>query len=145
MSSPDDGRQMSSVDFGSKGDFRPPAPKNARLELVIEGKTFVCRDGTIIGAESTLAAEVFKQIPGLEARHALIGREQGEWFILTPRNVSRPLRLDGVTLPRGERRPLDKVRHHVEFDALRIGLRLSPPRWKKADLFFAARRWVESC
>ena len=126
MSSSDEGRQTSWVDFGSKGDLRPPAPKNARLELVIEGKTFVCRDGTIIGAESTLAAEVFKQIPGLETRHTLIGREQGEWFILTPRNVSRPLRLDGVTLPRGERRPLDKVRHHVEFDALRIGLRLSP-------------------
>jgi hypothetical protein len=112
MSSPDEGRQTSSVDFGSKGDFRPSAPKNARLELVVEGNTFVCRDGTIIGAESNLAAEVFKQIPGLEARHALIGREQGEWFILTPRNVS----------------PLDKVRHHVEFDALRIGLRLSPQR-----------------
>ena len=137
MSSSEERRHTSSVDFGSKhlsrhseaapgGDFRPPAPKNARLELVIEGKTFVCRDGTIIGAESTLAAEIFKQIPWLEARHALIGREQGEWFILTPRNVSRPLRLDGVTLPRGERRPLDKVRHHVEFDALRIGLRLSP-------------------
>ena len=119
MSSPDEGRQTSSVDLGSKGGFRPPAPKNARLELVVEGKTFVCRDGTIIGAESDLASEVFKHISGLEARHALIGREQGEWFILTPRNVSRPLRLDGVTLPRGERRPLDKVRHHVEFDSLR--------------------------
>jgi hypothetical protein len=126
MSSPDEGRQTSSVDFGSKGDFRPPAPKNARLELVIEGKTFACRDGTIIGAESDLAPEVFKPIPGLEPRHALIGRDQGEWFILTPRNVARPLRLDGVSLPRGERRLLDKVRHHLEFDALRIGLRLLP-------------------
>jgi hypothetical protein len=128
MSSPDEGRQTSSVDFGSKGNFRPPAPKNARLELVVEGKTFVCRDGTIIGVDSDLAPEVFEHVHGLEARHALIGREQGEWFILTPRNVSRPLRLDGVTLPRGERRPLDKVRHHIEFDALRIGLRLSPQR-----------------
>jgi len=128
MSAPGDGRETSPVDYGSKGGFRPPAPKNARLELVVEGKTFVCRDGTIIGAESEFAAEVFKHVPGLEARHALIGREQGEWFILTPRNVSRPLRLDGVTLPRGERRTLDKVRHHVEFDALRIGLRLSPQR-----------------
>jgi hypothetical protein len=128
MSSPDEGRQTSSVDFSSKGDFRPAAPKNARLELVVEGKTFVCRDGTIIGTESELAPEVFKHISGLEARHALIGRDQGEWFILTPRNIGRPLRLDGVTLPRGERRFLDKVRHHVEFDALRIGLRLSPQR-----------------
>src|SRR6202008_1197125 len=135
MSSSDEGRQTSSVDFGSKGGFRPPAPKNDRMGLVVEGKNFVGRAGTIIGAEPTLAAEVFKQIPGLEARHALIGREQGEWFILTPRNVSRPLRLDGVTLPRGERRPLDKVRHHVEFDALRIGLRLSPPRCKRLSLF----------
>ena len=126
MSSSDEGRQTSSVDFGSQGGFRPPAPKNARLELVVEGKTFACRDGTIIGAESNLAPEVFKHIPGLEPRHALIGRDQGEWFILTPRNVTRPLRLDGVTLPRGERRPLDKVRHHVEFDSLRIGLRLLP-------------------
>jgi hypothetical protein len=126
MSSPDEGRQTRSVDFGSKDDLRPPAPKNARLELVIEGKTFVCRDGTVIGTESDLAPELFKHIPGLEARHALIGRDQGEWFILTPRNVSRPLRLDGVALPRGERRLLDRVRHHVEFDALRIGLRLSP-------------------
>ena len=126
MSSPDEGRQTSSVDFDSKGDFRPAAPKNARLELVVEGKTFVCRDGTIIGTESDLASEPFKHIPGLEARHALIGRDQGEWFILTPRSVSRPLRLDGVALPRGERRLLDRVRHHVEFDALRIGLRLLP-------------------
>ncbi len=126
MSSPGAGGHTSSVDFGSKGDFRPPAPKNARLELVVEGKTFVCRDGTIIGSESDVATEVFKLIPGLEARHALLGRDQGVWFILTPRNVARPLRLDGVTLPRGERRPLDKVRHHVEFDALRIGLRLLP-------------------
>jgi len=126
MSSPDEGRQTRSVDLDSKGDFRPPAPKNARLELVVEGKTFVCRDGTVIGTESDLTPELFKHIPGLEARHALLGRDQGEWFILTPRNVSRPLRLDGVALPRGERRLLDRVRHHVEFDALRIGLRLLP-------------------
>lgn len=126
MSSPGEGQPTSSVDFGSKGDLRPPAPKNARLELVLEGKTFVCRDGTVIGTESDLAPELFKHIPGLEARHALLGRDQGEWFILTPRNVSRPLRLDGVALPRGERRLLDRVRHHVEFDALRIGLRLLP-------------------
>ena len=126
MSSSGEGRQPGSVDFGLKGDFRPPAPKNARLELVVEGKAFVCRDGTIIGSDSHLAPEVFKQVHGLEARHALLGMEQGEWFILTPRNVSRPLRLDGVTLPRGERRPLDKVRHHIEFDALRLGLRLLP-------------------
>ena len=126
MSSPGAGGHTSSVDFGSKGGFHPPAPKNARLELVVEGKTFVCRDGSIIGSASELASEVFKQIPGLEPRHALLGLEQGAWFILTPKNVGRPLRLDGATLPRGERRPLDKVRHHVEFDALRIGLRLLP-------------------
>lgn len=126
MSSPGASGHTSSVDFGSKGDIRPPAPRNARLELVVDGKTFVCRDGTIIGSASDLPVEVFKQIPGLEARHALLGVEQGAWFILTPRNVSRPLRLDGVALPRGERHPLDKVRHHVEFDALRIGLRLLP-------------------
>ena len=126
MSSSGGSGPSSSVDFGSKGDFRPPAPKNARLELVVEGKTFVCRDGSIIGSESNVALEVFKQIPGLEPRHALLGLDQGVWFILTPRNIGRPLRLDGVTLPRGERRPLDKVRHHIEFDALRIGLRLLP-------------------
>jgi hypothetical protein len=126
MSSPGGGQNTGSVDFGSKSDLRPSAPKNARLELVVDGKAFTCRDGTIIGLESDLAPEVFKQVPGLEARHALLGIEQGDWFILTPRNVARPLRLDGVTLPRGERRPLDKVRHHVEFDALRLGLRLSP-------------------
>jgi len=126
MSSPGEGRPTSSVDFGSKTDVRPPAPKNARLELVIEGKAFVCRDGTIIGSDSDLAPEVFKHVAGLEARHALLGIEQGEWFILTPRTVGRPLRLDGVTLPRGERRPLDKVRHHIEFDTLRLGLRLLP-------------------
>src|SRR5690348_2926340 len=126
MSSSGEGRQPGSVDFGSKADFRPPAPKNARLEMVIEGRAFMCRDGTIIGSDSNLAPEVFERVHGLEARHALLGMEQGEWFILTPRNVSRPLRLDGVTLPRGERRPLDKVRHHIEFDALRLGLRLLP-------------------
>jgi len=112
--------------FGSLNDTRPVAPKNATLEIVVEGKSFLCHDGVIIGAESDFASEVFRHVPGLEARHALLGIENGCWFILTPRTVKRPFRLDGVTLPRGERRPLDRVRHHVEFDALRLGLRLKP-------------------
>src|SRR5258708_22057877 len=105
MSSPGAGGHTSSVDFGSKGDFRPPAPKNARLELVVEGKTFVCRDGTIIGSESDVATEVFKMIPGLEARNALLGRDQGVVFTLTPPNRARPLRSDAVTLAIGELPP----------------------------------------
>src|SRR5260370_22026903 len=123
MSSWGAGGQPSSVDIGTKGVFRPPAPKNARLELVVEGKTFVCRDGSIIGSESDVATEVIKLIPGLEAPQALPGLDQGVWIILTPRNTSRPLRLDGVTLPRGERRPLDQVRHPADRDALRTRLR----------------------
>ena len=127
MSSPGEGNLREPADFGTKGgDNRPPAPKNAKLELVIEGKTFVCRDGTIIGTDSEFAAEVLREVPGLEPRHAMVGIEDGLWFILTPRNVRQPFRLDGVTLPRGERKPLDKVRHHVEFDTLRLGFRLAP-------------------
>ena len=118
------GSQASSS--GSGIDSRPPAPKNAELEMVVEGRSFLCRDGTIIGAESNFASEVFQHVHGLESRHALLGIEDGYWFILTPRNVKHPFRLDGATLPRGQRRPLDRVRHHVEFDSLRLGLRLKP-------------------
>jgi hypothetical protein len=125
MSSPGASGPQSSG-FGSGVNNRPPAPKNAKLEIVVEGRSFSCRDGTIIGAESDFASEVLEHVHGLEARHALLGIEDGYWFILTPRTVKRPFRLDGITLPRGERRSLDRVRHHVEFDSLRLGLRLTP-------------------
>lgn len=116
-------------------DTRPDAPVDAVLELVIEGTNYRCKDGTIIGSTSDFAKEFFSRAAGLEPRHLLVGKEGGCWFLFTPRTVRRPFLLDGSTLPRGERCSLKKVRHHVEFDELRFGLRLLPvertgyPRW----------------
>ena len=107
-------------------DARPDAPPDAAMALVIEGTNYPCKDGTVIGSASEFAREFFSRAAGLEPRHLLLGKEGGRWFLFTPRTVPRPFLLDGVTLPRGERCFLTKVRHHLQFDDLRFGLRLSP-------------------
>jgi hypothetical protein len=126
------GRSVGEAQFS---DSRPDAPHDAVMELVIEGTNYRCKDGTVIGSASELAKEFFSRASGLEPRHLLLGREGGCWFLFTPRTVRRPFLLDGSTLPRGERYFLKKVRHHLQFDELRFGLRLLPaeraglPRW----------------
>jgi hypothetical protein len=125
---PADG-QGSSTSFsgdGSKPGSRAEAPRNASLELVFEGVSYPCKDGTIIGTSSSFAKAAFSKVDGLEPRHLLLGTEGGYWFALTPKSVRRPFRLEGKPLVRGERIILDKARYHVEFDDVRFGLRLSP-------------------
>src|SRR5260221_13575959 len=109
MSSPGAGGHTSSVDFGSKGDFRPPAPKNARLEIVVEGKTFVCRDGTIIGSESGVATELFKLFPGLMARTLLLRLEEVVLVLLPPLVMDISMVFGGVAFLRCVRSCLVKV------------------------------------
>lgn len=107
-------------------DSHPDAPRDAIMELVIEGASYRCKDGTVIGSESGFAKEYFSRASGLEPRHLLLGKDGGHWFLFTPRTVRRPFQLDGSTLPRGERYFLKKVRHHIQFDELRFGIRLLP-------------------
>ena len=125
---PVDGGSASSSSDGSKAGIRADAPRNASLELVFEGVSYPCKDGTIIGTSSSFAKAAFSKVDGLEPRHLLLGMEGGYWFALTPKSVQRPFRLEGKQLVRGERIILDKARYHVEFDDVRFGLRLSPRR-----------------
>lgn len=125
---PVDGGSTSSSSDGSKAGTRADAPRNASLELVFEGVSYPCKDGTIIGTSSSFAKAAFSKVDGLEPRHLLLGMEGGYWFALTPKSVQRPFRLEGKQLVRGERTILDKARYHVEFDDVRFGLRLSPRR-----------------
>jgi hypothetical protein len=122
MLSPD-GTSTSSE--GSKADTRADAPRNASLEVVFEGVSYPCKDGTIIGTSSSFAKTAFSKVEGLEPRHLLLGTENGYWFALTPKSVRRPFRLEGKQMVRGARIMLDKARYHVEFDDVRFGLRLS--------------------
>jgi hypothetical protein len=128
--SPTDAKSSSSS--SSSGDSnlgtRADAPRNAALELVFEGVSYPCKDGTIIGTSSSFAKAAFSKVEGLEPRHLLLGAENGYWFALTPKSVLRPFRLEGKPLVRGQRVILDKARYHVEFDDVRFGLRLSPRR-----------------
>jgi hypothetical protein len=98
------------------------------LDLVFEGVSYPCKDGTIIGTSSSFAKAAFAKAEGIEPRHLLLGVENGYWFALTPKSVRRPFRLEGKQLVRGQRVILDKARYHVEFDDVRFGLRLSPRR-----------------
>jgi hypothetical protein len=113
---------------GSKAGTKADAPRDALLELVFEGVSYPCKNGTIIGTSSGFAKQAFSKVDGLEPRHLLLGTENGYWFALTPKSVRRPFRLEGKPLVRGERVILDKARYHVEFDDTRFGLRLSPRR-----------------
>src|SRR6267154_1418733 len=116
----------SSSSGDSKAGAQAGAPRNAALELVLEGVSYPCKDGTIIGTSSSFAKSAFSKVEGLEPRHLLLGMENGYWFALTPKSVQRPFRLEGKQLVRGQRIILDKARYHVEFDDVRFGLRLSP-------------------
>jgi len=123
----------------------PPAPGNARLELVIEGGSRFCEDGTVIGTKGNLPPDFLRPWPDLEPRHLLLGLEGARWFIFTPLTVMRPFSLDGEPLKRGERRALDRVRHHLALDHVRIGLRLHPAEGSlRGGLrrFFGARQRV---
>jgi hypothetical protein len=118
----------SSSSGDSKPGTRADAPRNAALELVFEGVSYPCKDGTIIGTSSGFAKAAFSKVEGLEPRHLLLGVDNGYWFALTPKSVLRPFRLEGQQLVRGQQVILDKARYHVEFDDVRFGLRLSPRR-----------------
>lgn len=123
---PTDAKSGSTSSGDSKLDTRADAPRNAVLDLVFEGVSYPCKDGTIIGTSSGFAKAAFSKVEGLESRHLLLGVENGYWFVLTPKSVQRPFRLEGKQLVRGRRVILDKARYHVEFDDVRFGLRLSP-------------------
>lgn len=123
---PTDAKSGSTSSGDSKLDTRANAPRNAVLDLVFEGVSYPCKDGTIIGTSSGFAKAAFSKVEGLEPRHLLLGVENGYWFVLTPKSVQRPFRLEGKQLVRGRRVILDKARYHVEFDDVRFGLRLSP-------------------
>jgi hypothetical protein len=123
---PTDAKSGSTSSGDSKLDTRANAPRNAVLDLVFEGVSYPCKDGTIIGTSSGFAKAAFSKVEGLESRHLLLGVENGYWFVLTPKSVQRPFRLEGKQLVRGQRVILDKARYHVEFDDVRFGLRLSP-------------------
>ncbi|SRR5258708_7336417 len=118
----------SSSSGDSKAGTQADAPRDAALELVFEGVSYPCKDGTIIGTSSSFAKSAFSKVEGLEPRHLLLGIDNGYWFALTPKSVQRPFRLEGKQLVRGQRIILDKARYHVEFDDVRFGLRLSPRR-----------------
>jgi hypothetical protein len=125
---PTDAKSDSTFSNDSKSGTRADAPRNAALDLVFEGVSYPCKDGAIIGTSSGFAKAAFSKVEGLEPRHLLLGVENGYWFVLTPKSVQRPFRLEGQQLVRGQRVILDKVRYHVEFDDIRFGLRLSPRR-----------------
>jgi hypothetical protein len=125
---PTDAKSGSTSSSDSNLGTRADAPRNAALDLVFEGVSYPCKDGTIIGTSSGFAKAAFSKVGGLEPRHLLLGVENGYWFVLTPKSVQRPFRLEGKQLVRGERVILDKARYHVEFDDVRFGLRLSPRR-----------------
>src|SRR5258708_14221754 len=119
----DSSRFSSSGD--SNADTRADAPRNDTLELVFEGVSYPCKDGTIIGTSSSFAKSAFSKVQGLEPRHLLLGMENGYWFALTPKSVQRPFRLEGEQLVRGPRITLPNARYPGEFHQSPFGPRLS--------------------
>src|SRR5258708_39570385 len=119
----------SSSSGDSTADARADAPRNATLELVFEGVSYPCKDGTIIGSSSSFAKSAFSKVQGLEPRHLLLGIEDGYWFALTPKSVQRPFRLEGKQLVRGQRITLDKARYNAGSADDPFGIRDSQHLW----------------
>jgi hypothetical protein len=108
----------------------PLAPLDAELDLVVEGATFRCKDGSVMGRDGDIGNAVLRRYKALESRHLLMGKEGGRWFVLTPKTIENPFWMDGYRLVPGERTLLIKIRHHLALDDLRIGLRLKPAEKK---------------
>jgi anti-anti-sigma factor len=106
----------------------------AQLEVRAEGNSYPCKDGDVIGGLGQLGKAYFSQIPGLAPRHLLIGKAEGRWFVLTPKNVLHPFSIDGHPLIAGQRKFLEYTEHQLEFNGHVFGLRLIPEQ-KKPGFF----------
>ena len=76
------------------------------LKVVIDGRTYIARHGSVLGREGTLATPYFEKFSTVSRVHAKISKQGGRWFITIPAAVANSTMLDGVELKRDLAHPL---------------------------------------
>lgn len=102
-------------------------PEPCRLEITVEGQTFVCRDGDVLGRRGTVGVERLGHVSVISRRHLQVHRElTGQWRLHVLAEARNATFLDGVVLPRGEGHPLSPGDHRVEVEGFVFTLRAEP-------------------
>ena len=76
------------------------------LKVLIEGKTYLARHGTVLGREGTIAKSYFERFSSISRVHAKVSKTGGRWYITIPAAVANSTMLDGVEAKRDTPLPL---------------------------------------
>ena len=76
------------------------------VKVVIDGRAYTARHGTVLGREGTLAKEYFEQFSTVSRRHAKITKDGGRWYVTVPASVANSTMLDGVEMKREQPYPI---------------------------------------
>ncbi len=77
-----------------------------RLELTLQGRTYMARNGDVLGRQGSIAVAQLVEEETVSRRHVIIGYAQGRWSLLVPGSVLNTTRMDGIELPRDQTVPL---------------------------------------
>ena len=83
----------------------------AGVKVLVEGKAYTARHGSIIGREGTVAADYFSKFNTVSRAHVKFSKQGGRWFITVPASVANSTMLDGVEAKRDT--PLPIVGEHI--------------------------------
>ncbi len=99
----------------SKGEPTGASPASHRtLVLEIDGKSFQCEPGDVLGREGTVAREEFLLVGTVHRRHAQLLVEDGEWWFTALASTRNLTEVDGKPVAHGERVPL-RGKHSVRL------------------------------
>lgn len=98
-----------------------------RLDITVEGQTFVCRDGDVLGRRGTLGVERLGRVSVISRRHLQVHRAPtGQWRLSVLAEARNATLLDGVVLARGEDHPIHPGEHRVEIEGFIFTLNAEP-------------------
>ena len=96
----------------------------AQLEVTINGKSFPCANGDVLGREGTVGSAELWNFGAVHRRHVQILLDRGVWHVQALANTRNLTELDGSPLARGERRALCGEHQLRLSTQVRIGLRV---------------------
>jgi len=87
-------------------EHAPKTEVTPGLKVLIGGRTYTARHGTVIGREGTVAQDYFEKFSTISRVHAKITKVGGRWFVTVPAGVANSTLLDGMEAKRDTALPL---------------------------------------
>ena len=92
-------------------DEAPKTEIEPGLKVIIDGRPYTARHGSVLGREGTIAKDYFEKFSGVSRVHAKITKTGGRWYVTVPAAVANTTLLDGVEAKRDT--PLPLVGEHI--------------------------------